>query len=57
MIFRSHFISMVIFALIVSILLAFIRYDKKRAIFRYAIKLFVLMVAGVIVFSWVMYLL
>jgi hypothetical protein len=48
---------MVLFAGIVSVLLAFIRYDTKRDIIRYALKLFAYMVGGVILFSWAMYLL
>jgi uncharacterized membrane protein len=56
MIFTSHLISMVIYAAIVSILIAFIRYDIKREIFRYSLKLFIYMVGGVIIFSWFMYL-
>jgi uncharacterized membrane protein len=55
MIFTSHFLSMVIYAVIVSILIAFIRYDNKREIFRYSLKLFIYMVGGVIIFSWFMY--
>ena len=57
MIFKSHLLSMLIFALIVSILLAFIKYDDRPRIFRYALKLFLYMAGGVIVFSWLMYLL
>jgi len=45
---------MVVFALIVSILMAFIKYDKKKDILRYAIKLFISMIGGVIIFSWIM---
>jgi hypothetical protein len=57
MIFKSHFVSMIIFTFIVSILIAFIKYDNKNEIFRYAVKLFLYMTCGVIIFSWVMYLL
>ncbi len=57
MIFKSHFLSMIVFSLIVSVLMAFIRYDDKKAILRYALKLFLYMTGGVILFSWVMYLL
>lgn len=55
MIFKSHFISMFVYAVIVSIMIAFIRYDKKKDIFRYSLKLLIYMVGGVIVFSWFMY--
>lgn len=55
MIFRSHFISMLVFSIIVSILIAFVRFDTKKDIVRYALKLFLYMCVGVIIFSWVMY--
>jgi uncharacterized membrane protein len=55
MIFKSHMISMLVFALIVSIVLAFIKYSDGRHIFRYALKLFLYMAGGVILFSWFMY--
>jgi hypothetical protein len=55
MIFKSHIISMLVFAVIVSILLAFIKYNDGRSIFRYALKLFLYMAGGVILFSWLMY--
>lgn len=55
MIFKSHLISMLIFSIIVSTLIAFIRYDEKRDIVRYGLKLLLYMVGGVILFSWFMY--
>ncbi len=55
MIFRSHFYAMVIFAVIVSVLLAFIRYDEKKDIIKYGLKLFLYMAGGVIIVSWLMY--
>jgi uncharacterized membrane protein len=54
--FKSHLVSMTVFALVVSVLLAFIRHDDKREIMRTALRLFIFMVGGVILFSWVMYL-
>jgi hypothetical protein len=48
---------MLIFAAIVSILLAFIKHNEYRRISRYALKLFLYMAGGVIVSSWIMYLL
>jgi multisubunit Na+/H+ antiporter MnhE subunit len=56
-IFKSHILSMLIFAAIVSILLAFIKHNEYRRIWRYALKLFLYMFGGVIVSSWIMYLL
>lgn len=55
MIFKSHFISMFIFSVIVSTMLAFIKYDEKKDIFKYGLKLLIYMVGGVIVVSWIMY--
>lgn len=55
MIFRSHFISMVIYAFIVSVMLGFLKFEAPEKVFRYSLKLFVYMVGGVIVFSWIMY--
>ena len=46
---------MFVYAVIVSIMIAFIRYDKNKDIFRYSLKLLIYMVGGVIVFSWFMY--
>lgn len=54
-IFKSHFISMLIYALIVSVMIAFIRYDELADIKKYGLKIFIYMVCGVIIFSWVMY--
>ncbi len=55
MIFKSHFFTMLIFTLIVSTLITFIRYDEKKDIFRYGLKLFLYMTGGVILFSWFMH--
>jgi hypothetical protein len=54
--FKSHFFAMLVYALIVSVMIAFIKYDDLRDIRKYGLKIFIYMVAGVIVFSWVMYL-
>jgi hypothetical protein len=55
MIFESHMISMLIFAVIVSVMLAFIRHSDLRHVRNYALKLFLYMAGGVIVFSWFMH--
>ena len=47
---------MLVFAAIVSIMLAFIKHDDFRHISRYALKLFLYMAGGVVVSSWIMYL-
>lgn len=57
MIFKSHMISMLIFALVVAVILAFIRHNDLRQVRRYALRLFLYMAGGVIVFSWLMHLL
>ncbi len=55
MIFKSHMISMLVLALVVAVVLAFIRHSGGRAIFRYGLKLFLYMAGGVIAFSWLMH--
>jgi len=55
MIFKSHMVSMLVFALIVSVMLAFIRHSDLRQVRNYALKLFLYMVGGVIAFSWFMH--
>lgn len=56
LIFKSHFFTMLIFSLIVSTILAFLKYDEKKEIIKYGLKLLLLMVGGVIAVSWFMYL-
>lgn len=50
--FRSYLLSMVVFAGIVSILLACLKRETKREIVRFALKNFVYMTGGVILASW-----
>lgn len=57
MIFKSHFITMFIYAVIVSVILAMVRFEKKEEIIKAGLKMFIMMVGGVIIFSWIMYLL
>ncbi len=52
--FRSHLLSLTLFAAIVSFLLALIKYNDRADILRYAGKLFFYMLGGVILFSWLM---
>jgi len=52
--FKSHLISLLLFSGLVSVLMAFIKFDDKNAIIRYAVKYFIYMVGGVILFSWIM---
>jgi len=56
-IFQSHILSMLIFAAIVSVVLASIKHSDSRRIGRYSLKLFLYMAGGVVVFSWIMHLL
>ena len=56
MIFKSHLLTMIVYAFIVSIIIALIRSDEKKEIIRVGIRLFLMMVGGVILFSWIMYL-
>jgi len=55
MIFKSHLIAMVIFSAIVSTMLAFIKFDEKKDIFTYGIKIFIYMCCGVIIVAWLMH--
>ncbi len=53
MIFRSHFISMLVFSGIVSTIIAFIRHDDSQKIKKEGIKLFLFMTLGIIAGSWI----
>jgi hypothetical protein len=53
--FRSHFISMVIFAFIAAGLIALTRHSEKKAFYKYALKLFLYMIGSVIAISWFMH--
>jgi hypothetical protein len=46
---------MVIFSIIVSVVLAFIKFDEKKDILKYGLKILIYMTCGVIVVSWLMY--
>ena len=56
MIWKSHFLSMVLYAAFVCVVLALIRKDNRRAQVKYGLFLFVVMVVGSILFGWFMYL-
>lgn len=45
---------MIVFSFIVSTLMAFLKYDEKKDIIKYGIKLFIYMTCGVIVVSYIM---
>ncbi|MFC2157413.1 hypothetical protein ACFLT9_06210 [Acidobacteriota bacterium] len=52
--FKSHLFSLIVFSGIVSVLMAFIKFENNRVIWRYALKHFIYMIGGVVVFSWIM---
>jgi len=56
MIFRSHVLSMVLYAFFVAVVLALLRRQEKRARLRYGLFLFLIMSGGAILFGWLMYL-
>ncbi len=56
MIFRSHLLSMVVYALLVAVVMAFLRRPDRKSRLRYGITLFLIMVGGAILFGWLMYL-
>ena len=56
MIFRSHLVSMIIYAFLVAVVLALIRKEDIRGRLRYGLTLFLVMVGGALAFGWFMYL-
>lgn len=55
MIFASHLVSMIIYAVIVSLVMALIRRDEKKARVKYGLTLFLIMVVGSLAFGWFMF--
>ncbi|MBM3298142.1 MAG: hypothetical protein FJY83_11165 [Candidatus Aminicenantes bacterium] len=56
MILKSHLLSMVLYALLVSVVLALIRRNDRKSRLRYGLTLFLVMVVGAVAFGWFMYL-
>ena len=56
MIFRSHLLSMIVYAFFVSVVLALVRRDDRKSRVKYGLSLFLIMVAGALAFGWLMYL-
>jgi len=56
MILKSHLLSLIIYALFVCVVLAIIRRRERKAQIRYFVSLFLIMVAGALLFGWFMYL-
>lgn len=54
MIFRSHLLSMVLYAFFASIVLALIRRTERKAQIKYGLFLFLIMVVGALLFGWFM---
>ena len=56
MIFKSHLLSMVIYAFFVSVVLALLRREDSKSRLKYGLSLFLILVGGALVFGWFMYL-
>jgi apolipoprotein N-acyltransferase len=54
MIFKSHLLSMIVYAAFVCIVLALIRREERKAQIKYGLSLFLIMVVGSILFGWFM---
>ena len=51
---ESHLLVMIIYSAFVCIVLALIRREQRKAQIRYGLSLFLIMVAGSILFGWFM---
>ncbi len=56
MILESHLISMIVYAVFVSIVMAIIRRSEMKERVRYGITLFLVMTVGAVAFGWFMFL-
>jgi len=56
MILQSHLFSMIVYAFFVSLVLALLRRNDRKARLRYGALVFLIMVGGAIAFGWFMYL-
>lgn len=56
MILESHLFTMIIYALLVSLVLALIRRSDLKGRIRYGLTLFLVMTLAAIAFGWFMYL-
>jgi len=55
-IFESHLFSMIIYAALVSLVMALIRRTEKKDRVRYGLTLFAIMTVGAVAFGWFMFL-
>ena len=56
MILQSHLFSMIVYAFFVSVVLSLLRREDRKSRIRYGLSLFLVMVAGALLFGWFMYL-
>jgi apolipoprotein N-acyltransferase len=56
MIFESHLLSMVVYAVFVSLVMALLRRTERKDRIRYGITLFLIMTVGALAFGWFMFL-
>ena len=56
MIFESHLVSMIVYAALVSLVMALIRRTEQKDRVRYGVTLFLIMTAGALLFGWFMFL-
>lgn len=56
MILGSHLVSMVVYALFVSVVMALIRKEDRKSRIKYGLTLFLIMTASALAFGWFMYL-
>ncbi len=56
MMLKSHFISMVLYAFFVCVVLALIRREQRKDQIKYGVSLFLFMILGALIFGWFMYL-
>jgi len=56
MMLKSHFITMVLYAFFVCVVLALIRRERRKDQIKYGASLFLFMILGALIFGWFMYL-
>ncbi|MGA2533345.1 MAG: hypothetical protein ABSG19_09945 [Candidatus Aminicenantales bacterium] len=52
---ESHLALMLIFAAVVSVMTAFLKFETKKEIVRHAARTFAVLVGGGILLSWLLY--